>query len=262
MSDPAMSDPFVIAEHTDFISRLTLNRPKAFNALSEGMLKALQHELDNLPADTRVVVLAAQGRAFCAGHDLKEMRKQTDQAYFDALFQRCSHLMTTLLSIPQPVIAEVQGLATAAGCQLVGTCDLAVATKQATFAVSGIDVGLFCSTPSVALSRNVSRKRAMNMLMTGEFIDAETACDWGLINRCVDEHALSDAVHALANRIIGKSEVAVRTGKELFYKQLECGIDEAYALAGNAMACNMMAYDVGEGIDAFIEKRTPEFKNR
>ncbi len=257
-----MSNPFVIAEHTDSVSRLTLNRPDSFNALSEGMLDSLQHELDTLPGDTRVVVLAAKGRAFCAGHDLKEMRQHTDQAYFDALFKRCSHLMTTLLTIRQPVIAEVQGLATAAGCQLVGTCDLAVASTKATFAVSGIDVGLFCSTPSVALSRNVSRKRAMNMLMTGEFINAETACDWGLINQAVDDAILTESVLNLANRIIAKSEVAVRTGKELFYKQLECGIEDAYALAGNAMACNMMAYDVGEGIDAFIEKRAPEFKHR
>lgn len=257
-----MSNPFVIAEHTDSVSRLTLNRPDSFNALSEGMLDSLQHELDTLPGDTRVVVLAAKGRAFCAGHDLKEMRQHTDQAYFDALFKRCSHLMTTLLTIRQPVIAEVQGLATAAGCQLVGTCDLAVASTNATFAVSGIDVGLFCSTPSVALSRNVARKRAMNMLMTGEFINAETACDWGLINQAVDDAELTESVLNLANRIIAKSEVAVRTGKELFYKQLECGIEDAYALAGNAMACNMMAYDVGEGIDAFIEKRAPEFKHR
>lgn len=257
-----MSNPFVIAEHADFISRLTLNRPDAFNALSEGMLDALQNELDNLPTDTRVVVLAAKGRAFCAGHDLKEMRKETEQAYFEALFKRCSYLMKTMLTIRQPVIAEVQGLATAAGCQLVGTCDLAVASNKASFAVSGIDVGLFCSTPSVALSRNVSRKRAMQMLLTGEFIDANTACDWGLINQAVDESDLQASVLTLANRIIAKSEVAVRTGKELFYSQLERGIEDAYALAGNAMACNMMAHDVGEGIDAFIEKRKPEFKNR
>lgn len=257
-----MSEPFVIAEHTNSISRLTLNRPKAFNALSEGMLDALQNELDTLPDQTRVVILAATGRAFCAGHDLKEMRQQTDQVYFEALFKRCSHLMSTLLTIRQPVIAEVQGLATAAGCQLVGTCDLAVASSTATFAVSGIDVGLFCSTPSVALSRNLSRKRAMKMLMTGEFIDAQTACDWGLINQAVEGDALTASTLELANQIIAKSEVAVTTGKALFYKQLECGIEEAYALAGHAMACNMMAYDVTEGIDAFIEKRSPEFKNR
>jgi len=166
-----MTEPYVIATHDHSISRLTLNRPKAFNALSEGMLDALQHELDNLPQTSRVVVIAATGKAFCAGHDLKQMREHADQAYFDELFKRCSHLMTTLLTLRQPVIAEVQGLATAAGCQLVATCDLAVAASSATFAVSGINVGLFCSTPSVALSRNMNRKRAMQLLMTGDFIE-------------------------------------------------------------------------------------------
>jgi len=204
-----------------------------------------------------VVVLAANGRAFCAGHDLKEMRQQNEQAYFEDLFKRCSHLMHTLLTIRQPVIAEVQGLATAAGCQLVATCDLAVSAREARFAVSGIDVGLFCSTPSVALSRNLNRKRSMQMLMTGEFIDADTAESWGLINAVSDADTLSQSVDALAAKIIAKSEVAVRTGKELFYKQLESGISDAYKLAGTAMACNMMAKDVGEGIDAFIEKRKP-----
>jgi len=256
-----MSQPFVIAEHANLISRLILNRPDTFNTLSEGMLNALQHQLDNLPLETRVVVLAAKGRAFCAGHDLKQMRKHTDQDYFERLFHQCSQLMTTLLRLPQPVVAEVQGLATASGCQLVGTCDLAIAAESATFAVSGINVGLFCSTPSVALSRNVSRKRAMHMLMTGEFIDANTACDWGLINQAVDENDLSRTTEALAHRIIEKSEVAVRTGKELFYKQLEQGISDAYIMASEAMACNMMAHDVAEGIDAFIEKRPAEFKN-
>ena len=226
------------------------------------MLDCLQQELDNLPGSTRVVVIAASGKAFCAGHDLKQMRQHTDQTYFEDLFTRCSHLMTTLLTIPQPVIAEVQGLATAAGCQLVATCDLAIATHNATFAVSGINVGLFCSTPSVALSRNMNRKRAMQLLMTGDFIDAATAADWGLINSAVGVDELSPSVFALAEKIKAKSEVAVRTGKELYYKQLECGVASAYELAGQAMACNMMASDVAEGIDAFIEKRHPEWKHR
>ena len=257
-----MAEPYVIAAHENNISRLTLNRPRAFNALSEQMLDALQHELDHLPSDTRVVVIAANGKAFCAGHDLKQMRQHTDQDYFEALFKRCSHLMTTLLTIRQPVIAEVQGLATAAGCQLVATCDLAVASTSATFAVSGINVGLFCSTPSVALSRNMNRKRAMQLLMTGDFIDANTASDWGLINSAVDDNNLSSAVDVLAQKIKAKSEIAVRTGKELFYKQLECGVSSAYELAGQAMACNMMTDDVTEGIDAFIEKRQPEWRHR
>ncbi len=255
-------EPFVQALHENSISELTLNRPKAFNALSEGMLDALQHELDNLPKTTRVVVLAAQGKAFCAGHDLKEMRQHNEQPYFEALFQRCSHLMTTLLTIEQPVIAKVQGLATAAGCQLVATCDLAIAANTATFGVSGIDVGLFCSTPSVALSRNMNRKRAMQMLMTGEFINADLATDWGLINGCVDADALDQSVIDLAAKIKAKSAVAVRTGKQLFYHQLESGITEAYELAGQAMACNMMTHDVAEGIDAFIEKRKPVWQDR
>lgn len=257
-----MTEQFVIATHENAISRLTLNRPNSFNALSEGMLDALQHELDNLPSNSRVVIIAATGKAFCAGHDLKQMRQHSEQSYFDELFQRCSRLMTTLLTIRQPVIAEVQGLATAAGCQLVATCDLAVADRDATFAVSGINVGLFCSTPSVALSRNVNRKRAMQLLMTGDFIDADTAVDWGLINSAVEATELSASVTELASRIKAKSEVAVTTGKQLFYQQLECGVTDAYELAGHAMACNMMADDVTEGIDAFVEKRAPQWLNR
>lgn len=257
-----MSEPHVLANHDAAITRLTLNRPTAFNALSEAMLSALQHELDNLPETTRVVVINACGKAFCAGHDLKEMRQHTDQAYFDALFKRCSHLMNTLLTLPQPVIAEVHGLATAAGCQLVATCDLAIAADTAKFGVSGINVGLFCSTPAVALSRNMGRKRAMQMLMTGEFIDADQAADWGLINTAVNPGDLPQAVTSLATEIIAKSEIAVKTGKALFYKQLERGIDDAYAMAGTAMACNMMADDVAEGIDAFTEKRKPVWRHQ
>lgn len=254
-----MQEPYVLAEHTGGVSHLTLNRPKVFNALSEEMLAALQYELDNLPSDCRVVVLKATGRAFCAGHDLKQMRQHTDQAYFEQLFAQCSQLMSSIVQLPVPVIAEVQGLATAAGCQLVATCDLAIASDAATFAVSGIDVGLFCSTPSVALSRNLNRKRAMQLLMTGDFIDADTAEQWGLINESAPAEELSARVEAMSQRIIGKSAVAVKTGKQLFYKQLELGLTDAYDLAGRTMACNMMADDVAEGIDAFIEKRTPEW---
>jgi len=257
-----MTEPYIVTTTDAGVCRITLNRPASFNALSEGMLAALQEALQNLPPQTRVVILAAHGKAFCAGHDLKEMRSHHEQAYFDALFKRCSGLMHTLLTIPQPVIAEVHGMATAAGCQLVATCDLAVASTNASFAVSGINVGLFCSTPSVALSRNLTRKRAMQMLLTGEFIDAETAMEWGLINNVVSAEALVNETDELAAKIVAKSEVAIRTGKQLFYKQLELGINQAYQLASEAMACNMMAEDVGEGIDAFIEKRKPSWKNR
>ncbi len=254
-----MQEPYVLAEHNNGVSQLTLNRPKSFNALSEEMLAAVHHELDYLPNDCRVVVLRASGRAFCAGHDLKQMRQHTDQAYFEQLFARCSALMSSIVQLPVPVIAEVQGLATAAGCQLVATCDLAIAADTAEFAVSGINVGLFCSTPSVALSRNLNRKRAMQLLMTGEFIDAPTAVEWGLINESAPADELSERVKVMTEKIISKSAVAVKTGKQLFYKQLEMGLSDAYELAGRTMACNMMADDVAEGIDAFIEKRNPEW---
>lgn len=249
------------------IFTLTLNRPAQFNALSEAMLDALQNALDSLAPDARVVVIEARGKAFCAGHDLHEMRAHADaesggEQWQRDLFKKCSRFMQTLINIPQPVIAKVQGLATAAGCQLVANCDLAIAADECKFGVSGINLGLFCSTPSVALSRNLSRKRAFQMLMTGDFISAEQAVDWGLLNKCVAADALDREVHSLANQICQKSQVAVTTGKTLFYKQLEKPLDEAYELAGNAMACNMMSEDVKEGIDAFFEKRQPSWKNR
>ena len=246
---------------------LTLNRPDQFNALSEAMLDALQHELDSITPDTRVVVIEAKGAAFCAGHDLHEMRAHADaksggEQWQRALFKKCSRFMQTLVSIPQPVIAKVQGLATAAGCQLVANCDLAIATVDCKFGVSGINLGLFCSTPSVALSRNLSRKRAFQMLMTGEFINAAQAVEWGLLNHSVAPDLLNSAVSDLCVQICSKSQVAVSTGKTLFYNQLEKPLAEAYELAGDAMACNMMSDDVKEGIDAFFEKRPPEWKNR
>lgn len=244
------------------LCRLTLNRPQQYNALSDDMLGALQQALESIEDTVRVVVIDARGKAFCAGHDLKEMRAHPDQAWYDDLFRRCSTLMQTIQSIPQPVIAQVHGIATAAGCQLVGMCDLAVAARSARFAVSGINVGLFCSTPSVALTRNLSRKRAFEMLVTGDFIDADTAADWGLVNQAVDDAQLADAVNALAGRILAKSGVAIRTGKGLFYRQLELPMAEAYRLAGETMACNMMAEDAAEGIDAFIGKRSPEWSHR
>jgi enoyl-CoA hydratase/carnithine racemase len=260
----AADEPILLRQDIDGVTRLTLNRPKQYNALSEAMLAALQSELDNIAQDAsvRVVVLAAQGKAFCAGHDLKEMRATPNEDYYKTLFDQCSTMMMTINRLPQPVIARVQGLATAAGCQLVAACDLAVAVDMAQFATSGIRVGLFCSTPAVAVSRNLSRKQAFEMLITGDFIDAHTAWQQGLVNRVVPAEELDAAVQELVEAIISKSSVAVATGKEMFYKQLELGMEEAYRYAGKVMACNMLAEDAGEGIDAFIEKRQPLWKGR
>jgi len=261
---PVVEEPILLREDIDGVTTLTLNRPKKFNALSEEMLTALQTELDSIATDesVRVVVIAANGKAFCAGHDLKQMRSTPDEAYYNALFEQCSVMMMTINRMPQPVIAKVQGLATAAGCQLVAACDLAVAVNTAQFATSGIRVGLFCSSPAVPVSRNLSRKQAFEMLITGEFINAETAKEQGLINRVVPAEDLDAAVQTLVEAIISKSAVAVATGKKMFYKQLEMGMDEAYHFASETMACNMMADDAGEGIDAFIEKRPPVWRGR
>jgi len=252
-------DPFVLKTVAGGIATLTLNRGTRFNPLSEEMLAALQSEVDALRGDdsVRLVVLAAAGKAFCAGHDLKQMRAQPSQAYYRKLFNQCSKLMLSLQQLPQPVIARVQGLATAAGCQLVAMCDLAVASSDAQFAVSGVNYGLFCATPSVALSRNVSRKQAMEMLLTGEFIDAETARERGLVNRVVTPEQLDAEIARLAASILAKPAVAVAIGKQMFYKQLEMGIGAAYQLAGQTMACNMMDEAALEGVQAFIEKRQP-----
>jgi enoyl-CoA hydratase/carnithine racemase len=246
------------------VATLTLNRPKHYNALSEELLGEIQLALETIATDAsvRVVVIAGAGSAFCAGHDLKQMRATPKKTYYDQLFAQCSRMMMTLSSLPQPVIARVQGIATAAGCQLVAQCDLAVASDQARFAVSGINVGLFCSTPSVSLGRNVSRKQAMEMLLTGDFIDAATAKERGLVNRVVPAEKLDAEVRALAEAIIRKSSVAVATGKKMFYKQMEMGMEAAYGYAAEVMACNMMAADAGEGIDAFMQKRPPQWKGK
>ncbi len=236
---------------------LTLNRPKAFNALSEAMLEALHAEFEALAKDdaVRVVVLAAAGRAFCAGHDLKEMRAEPSLDYYQTLFAQCTRVMLAVQHLPVPVIARVQGIATAAGCQLVAMCDLAVAAEDARFAVSGVNLGLFCSTPGVALSRNLSRKAAFEMLVTGEFIDARQAQDKGLVNRVTAPDQLDDAVEQLVASIVAKPRVAVAMGKQLFYRQLETGIAAAYEDAGRTMACNMMDESALEGVQAFIDKR-------
>jgi enoyl-CoA hydratase/carnithine racemase len=240
---------------------LTLNRPQAYNALSEAMLEALQAALDALVTDAgaRVVVIAAAGKAFCAGHDLKEMRAAPALDYYQRLFAQCGRMMMTIQKLPVPVIARVHGTATAAGCQLVAMCDLAVASSDARFAVSGVNLGLFCSTPSVALSRNLGRKAAFEMLVTGDFISAEEAKAKGLVNRVAAPEALDAEVERLVASIVAKPQVAIAAGKGLFYRQLEKPIDAAYADAGSTMACNMMDETALEGVQAFIDKRAPRW---
>jgi len=240
---------------------LTLNRPQAFNALSEAMLGQLQGELDTIASDesVRVVVVAAEGKAFCAGHDLKEMRADPSPEYYERLFTQCSDMMLSIQRLPVPVIARVQGIATAAGCQLVAMCDLAVASSTARFAVSGVNVGLFCSTPGVALSRNILRKPAFEMLVTGEFISATEAKGRGLVNRVAEPEQLDSELEKLVAAILSKPRVAVAMGKEFFFRQAELGIAAAYKAAGQTMACNMMEEAALEGVQAFIEKRPPRW---
>jgi len=244
------------------VHTLTLNTPRSFNVLSEAMLAALQAAVDAVAADprARLVVIAANGKAFCAGHDLKQMRATPELAYYQKLFAQCSRLMLAIRKLEVPVIARVQGLATAAGCQLVAQCDLAVASDNASFGVNGIDVGLFCATPGVALSRNILPKQAMEMLLTGDFISAEEARARGLVNRVVAVDALDAELQALVDRILAKPREAIAMGKALFYRQLETGMESAYQLAGQSMACNM-AHDVAqEGVQAFIDKRPPAWR--
>ena len=262
--DTNSNEPLVIRENAGSVVTLTLNSPKQFNALSVELLTAMQAQLDNIAQDTtiQVLVIAANGKAFCAGHNLKEMRANPDEAFQRALFEQCSQMMLTINRMPQVVIAKVEGIATAAGCQLVAACDLAVASDNTKFATSGINVGLFCSTPAVAVSRNLSRKQAFEMLITGEFIDAHTALQQGLINRVASAEQLDQTLQSLIEAITAKSSVAVRTGKNMFYKQLDMELAEAYEYAAEVMTCNMMADDVSEGIDAFIEKRPAVWTGR
>lgn len=261
---PQAAEPLLLRHDDAGVTTLTLNRPQQFNSLSEELLGELQAALDAIARDAsvRAVVIAAAGKAFCAGHDLKQMRANHSKAYMQKLFKQCGKVMMTLVEMPQPVIARVHGIATAAGCQLVAMCDLAVAADNARFAVSGINVGLFCSTPSVALGRAMGRKEAMEMLLTGDFIDAHEAQRRGLVNRVVAPEALDAEVAKLTASICAKSSVAVAMGKQMFYKQLEMGLDGAYQLAAETMACNMMAADAGEGIDAFMAKRAPNWQGR
>lgn len=252
--------PLLLQDRDDRgVVTLTLNRPQAFNALSEAMLSELGEAMDALAEDTtvRAVILGASGKAFCAGHDLKEMRAEPSLAYYQQLFEQCTHVMLSIQRLPVPVIARVHGIATAAGCQLVAMCDLAVATDDARFAVSGVNVGLFCATPGVALSRNVPRKAAFEMLVTGEFVSAEQAQVLGLINRVAPADALDDEIEAMVASIVAKPRVAIAMGKALFYRQIDADIESAYADAGATMACNMMDPSALEGVQAFIEKRPP-----
>jgi enoyl-CoA hydratase/carnithine racemase len=255
----AEAAPIRLDVDADGVAVLTLTRSAQRNALSLGMMTAIETALEQIAADpaARVVVLRAQGPAFCAGHDLKEMRASPDRASYEALFAQCSRMMTRIVRLPKPVIAEVSGIATAAGCQLVASCDLAVAATTARFATPGVNLGLFCSTPMVALSRAVGRKHAMEMLLLGQMADAETAYRFGLVNRVVAPEELSDTVMGMARIIASKSPLTLKIGKEAFYAQVEMPLDDAYAYASRVMTENMMARDAEEGIDAFINKRQP-----
>ena len=243
------------------VNWLTLNRAASYNTLSEDMLSALQAALDAVAQDpdARIVVLAAEGKAFCAGHNLKEMRAQPELAYYQKLFAQCTRMMLSIQNLPVPVLARVQGVATAAGCQLVAQCDLAVASSDASFGVNGIDVGLFCATPSVPLVRNIPAKQAMEMLLTGGFITAEEARVRGLVNRVVPQEALDAEIEQLLQSILAKPREAISIGKALFYQQRETGVAAAYQLAGQAMACNMVHAVAQEGVQAFIDKRKPQW---
>jgi enoyl-CoA hydratase/carnithine racemase len=256
--------PVLLEQMKDGVCTLTLNRPTQFNALSEALLDALQAALARIADDEsiRVVVLAGAGKAYCAGHDLKEMRTNPGKEAMQALFRRAGRLMLAIQQLPQPVIARVHGVATAAGCQLVASCDLAVASDSARFAVSGINVGLFCSTPGVALGRAMARKQAMEMLLTGDFIDAAEAKQRGLVNRVVPVDQLDAALNALVASLQAKSPLALRIGKAAFYRQLEMGIEGAYQYAAETMACNMMSEDAQHGIDSFMARTPPTWKGR
>jgi enoyl-CoA hydratase/carnithine racemase len=254
----AAVEPYVLSTRSGGIATLTLNRGDRFNPLSSEMIAALQAELESVASDpdARIVVLAAAGRGFCAGHDLKEMRAHAgDHAWQRRLFDDCSRLMMRLTELPQPVIARVQGIATAAGCQLVSMCDLAVAAETAAFALPGVNIGVFCSTPAVGVARNVGRKRAMELLLTGAPIDASTALDWGLVNRVVPADGLDDEIRRFTEIVLGRSAATIRMGKAAFYRQIEQPLAAAYDLTADTMACNMELADAAEGIDAFIQKR-------
>lgn len=258
-------EPFVLTTVENGVATLTLNRPQRFNPLSSQMIAAIQAELDAIASDSsvRVVILAAEGKGFCAGHDLKEMRAHTeDKGWQQGLFDACSRMMIALTEIPQPVIARVQGLATAAGCQLVSMCDLAVAADTATFAMPGVNIGVFCSTPAVGVVRNVGRKHAMEMLLTGEPIDAATAQSWGLVNRVVPSSTLDAEIRRFTDIILSRSSATIRFGKQVFYRQIDHPLAAAYDIASEVMACNLLLDDAAEGIDAFLQKRPANWRGK
>lgn len=257
----SMGDSYLLCDSRDGVVTLTLNRPLQYNALSRGLIRELQDALDAIGADraVKVVVLAANGPGFCSGHDLREIRALPDRVAVEALFLECSKMMMTLTGIAQPVIAKIHGVATAAGCQLVAACDLAVASTSAKFSTPGVNIGAFCATPSVALARNVSRKHAMEMLLTGEMINAQRAVEMGLINRAVQPEALDTEVDRLANLIASKSSAAIASGKRVFYQHLEMGVAQAYVLASHSIAGDFVSPDGQEGVDAFLTKRPPQW---
>lgn len=261
----AAKEPFVVRTVENGVATLTLNRPERFNPLSSQMIAAIQAELDVVAShpSIRVVILAAVGKGFCAGHDLKEMRAHVkDKGWQQGLFDACSRMMIGFTEIPQPVIARVQGIATAAGCQLVSMCDLAVAAETATFAMPGVNIGVFCSTPAVGVVRNVGRKRAMEMLLTGEPIDAATAQSWGLVNRVVPGERLDAEISQFTDIILSRSSATIRFGKQAFYRQIDRPLGAAYDIASEVMACNLLLEDAAEGIDAFLQKRTASWHGK
>jgi enoyl-CoA hydratase/carnithine racemase len=261
MNDAVRTEAALLREDADGVATLTLNHPAKYNAIDSAMLGELQRALDEIAADSkvRVVVVAGAGKAFSPGHDLKELLTNSNEAFVGAMFRRCCNVMLSIRRIPQPVVAKVHGIATAAGCQLVAACDLAVASDDARFATSGINFGLFCATPGVAVSRDISRKRAFEMLFTGEFIDAQTALAWGLVNRIAPRDGLDSATQALVASLIDKPARVMAMGKRFFYEQLEERIDAAYRIAANAITQNMLGEDAQEGVGAFVEKRKPHW---
>ena len=258
-------EPYVLSSHEGGVATLTLNRPERFNPLSSEMIAALQAELDSIAAapSVRVVILRAQGRGFSAGHDLKEMRAHAgDKAWQRRLFDDCSRMMMTLTQLPQPVIARVHAIATAAGCQLVSMCDLAVAADTAKFAMPGVNIGVFCTTPAVGVARNIGRKRAMEMLITGEAIDAQTALSWGLVNRVVPADKLDAEIQRFVEIVLARSPATIKMGKQTFYRQIDRSLEAAYDLASESMASNLLLDDAAEGMDAFLEKRRANWRGR
>ena len=256
------SEPMLLRSDDGSVTTLTLNRPQARNALSRAMIGAIQDQLDSIAADTsvRVVIIAANGPGFCAGHDMRELMSKRTPEFYDDIFHACGRMMISIMQLPQPVIARVQGVATAAGCQMVATCDLAVTVDTAHFATPGVHIGLFCSTPMVALSRNIGRKQAMEMLVLGDPLPASKALEYGLVNRVVSEGNLDSTIKEMTDKILDKSGYTIKVGKEAFYRQLETGVEDAYAYTAKVMAENMMSHDAQEGVGAFVEKRKPVWR--